>query len=69
LHGAYPVLLLLLLRREVNRLVLPAFALYGIMMWCATVVLNQHYIVDLMAGAALAIAAWWVERRFEKRAA
>jgi membrane-associated phospholipid phosphatase len=35
-------------------------------MWCATVVLNQHYIVDLMAGAALAAAAWWIERRFKK---
>lgn len=69
LHGAYPVLLLLLLRREVNRLILAAFILYGITMWCATVVLNQHYIIDLMAGAVFAIAAWWIERRFEKRAA
>ena len=60
LHGAYPVLLVLLLRREVSRLVLAAFALYGAAMWCATVVLNQHYIVDLMAGALLAIAAWRV---------
>jgi len=66
LHGAYPVMLLLLLRREVSWLVLAVLALYGAAMWCATVVLNQHYIVDLMAGALLAIAAWWIERRFEK---
>lgn len=69
LHGAYPVLLLLLLRREVSRLVLTCAALYAVAMWCATVVLNQHYIVDLMAGAAIAIAALWVERFFKKRAA
>jgi hypothetical protein len=66
LHGAYPVMLLLLLRREVSRLVLTCVALYAVAMWCATVVLNQHYIVDLMAGAALAAAAWWIERRFKK---
>jgi len=35
-------------------------------MWCATVVLNQHYIVDLIAGALLAVAACCVERRFKK---
>jgi len=69
LHGAYPVLLLLLLRREVSRLVLAALALYAVAMWCATVVLNQHYIVDLIAGAAVATAAWCVERFFKKRAA
>lgn len=68
LHGAYPVLLLLLLRREVSRLVLMSLALYACSMWCATVVLNQHYVIDLVAGAALAIGAWWVERRFSKRA-
>lgn len=69
LHGAYPVLILLLLRREVSGLVLAGVALYAVAMWCATVVLNQHYIVDLMAGAAIAIAALWVERFFKKRAA
>lgn len=66
LHGAYPVMLLLLLRREVSGLVLTCVALYAVAMWCATVVLNQHYIVDLMAGAALATAAWGIERRFKK---
>lgn len=66
LHGAYPVMLLLLLRREVSGLVLTGVALYGVAMWCATVVLNQHYVVDLIAGAALATAAWWIERRFKK---
>lgn len=64
LHGAYPVMLLLLLRSEVSRLVLTCVALYAVAMWCATVVLNQHYIVDLMAGAVFAIAAGGIERRF-----
>ena len=31
-------------------------------MWAATVILNQHYIIDLLAGALLAVAAWWVEK-------
>lgn len=66
LHGAYPVLLLLLLPRE-RRFALTALALYGCAMWTATVVLNQHYIIDLVAGGALAIAAWWVEGLLKDR--
>ena len=59
LHGAYPVLLLLLLP-EKNRLMLAALAVYGCAMWCATVLLNQHYVIDLIAGGLLAIASWGV---------
>lgn len=58
LHGAYPVLLLLLALPYRNRWIIPVIAFYLASMWAATVVLNQHYIIDLMAGAFLAFAAW-----------
>jgi len=61
LHGAYPILLLLLFPRKESRFVFAAVALYACAMWTATVVLNQHYLIDLFAGAFLAIAAWRVE--------
>jgi membrane-associated phospholipid phosphatase len=60
LHGAYPVLLLLLSPWRRNRRTLACFAAYACAMWSATVVLNQHYIIDLLAGAFLAVTAWWV---------
>ena len=59
LHGAYPVLLLLLSSWIRGRWVRVGIAAYGCAMWSATVVLNQHYIVDLLAGALLAVVAWW----------
>ena len=62
LHGAYPVLLLLLSPWKRSRLALAGIAAYGCAMWAATVILNQHYIIDLLAGALLAVAAWWVEK-------
>jgi len=60
LHGAYPVLLLLLGLKNRSRWCLFAIAAYACAMWAATVVLNQHYIIDLLAGTILAVAAWWV---------
>ena len=63
LHGAYPVILLLLSLPNRNRLVIAALALYCAAMWVATVVLNQHYIIDLMAGAFLAFLAYILARR------
>jgi inositol phosphorylceramide synthase catalytic subunit len=57
-HGAYPVLLLLLAIGDRNRLVIIGLALYAAAMWTATVMLNQHYIIDLLAGAILCIVAW-----------
>jgi membrane-associated phospholipid phosphatase len=58
LHGAYPVMLLLMALACRNRFLIPAIAFYCAAMWAATVVLNQHYIIDLLAGAFLAFAAW-----------
>jgi membrane-associated phospholipid phosphatase len=57
-HGAYPVLLFLLAVRDRSRLVVAGFALYAAAMWAATVMLNQHYIIDLIIGAILALVAW-----------
>lgn len=66
LHGAYPVLLLLLYPRNRSRLCFTLAAVYGCAMWISTVVLNQHYVIDLLAGALLAIAAWRVEPLIKK---
>ena len=58
LHGAYPVLLMLLAIGDRSRLVIAGLALYAAAMWAATVMLNQHYIIDLIIGAILALVAW-----------
>jgi hypothetical protein len=59
LHGAYPVLLTLLAWRNRNRVMTVVWIVYGILMFATTVILNQHYIIDLFAGALLAVAACW----------
>ncbi len=58
LHGAYPVLALLLAWRGRNRRLLAFISVYCASMWTATVMLNQHYVIDLLAGALLAVIAW-----------
>jgi membrane-associated phospholipid phosphatase len=66
LHGAYPVLLFLLAWRERARMRwLVAIGAWGAAMWYATVALNQHYVVDLLAGAVVAAAAVWISDRLE----
>lgn len=57
LHGAYPVLLVLLALRDRSRLIIALMIVYGAAMWAATVLLNQHYVIDLIAGALIAVAA------------
>ena len=66
LHGAYPVLFFLLARRKQSKLMLMMIAIYGAMMWAATVVLNQHYIIDLLMGAAAAFVAYRLACWFAK---
>jgi inositol phosphorylceramide synthase catalytic subunit len=65
LHGAYPVLLFILAWPGRNRTWLAGIALYGSLMWASTVVLNLHYVVDLVAGALLAacVGAYYVRPR------
>jgi hypothetical protein len=65
LHGAYPVLLVLLALRDRGRWTVALMILYGAAMWAATVLLNQHYIIDLMAGAIIAVAAWLLAPRIK----
>ena len=61
MHGAYPVLLLLMARYlNVRKPVVVLIAIYATLMWVATVVLNQHYILDLLIGGALAVIAFLV---------
>jgi inositol phosphorylceramide synthase catalytic subunit len=65
LHGAYPTLLFLLGLRDRSRKALELILVYGVAMWAATVMLNQHYIIDLIAGALIAIAAWQITPRIK----
>ena len=69
LHGAYPVLLALLALRDRSRITLVLIILYGAAMWAATVILNQHYIIDLAAGALIAVLAWLITPRIKYPAA
>ena len=62
LHGAYPVLLLLLSIKDRSRVMIALLSVYAAAMWVTTVILNQHYIVDLLAGAVIAAIAWWFAR-------
>ena len=66
LHGAYPVLMFLLFSKRGTRAGRTGLVIYGVAMWTATVVLNQHYIVDLIAGAVLAFVVWWIESLFKR---
>jgi inositol phosphorylceramide synthase catalytic subunit len=63
LHGAYPLLLtaVLAMRREKWGYVAAAAA-YTASMWFSCVFLNQHYIVDLLIGAALVLPAVFAPR-------
>jgi hypothetical protein len=56
LHGAYPLLLTLVLGLHGARMHWIVLAgIYTASMWFACVFLNQHYIVDLLAGAVLVL--------------
>ena len=65
LHGAYPVFLLLMLGLHHRRRWLVVG--YGLGVWLATIVLGDHYIIDLILGALYAwVSAWIVSRYREK---
>jgi hypothetical protein len=58
LHGAYPVLFMLVLAmHEVRARWILICGLYAASMWFACVFLNQHYIIDLVIGAVLVFCA------------
>ena len=58
LHSAYPVLLALLSIGHLRRTGVLLSTVYALMMGVSCVVLNQHYIIDLVAGALGAVIAW-----------
>jgi inositol phosphorylceramide synthase catalytic subunit len=68
LHGAYPVLLVLLAWRKQPWPVVAVLVVYAMSMWAATVVLNQHYVIDLIAGGLLAAGAFSVSQWQMRRA-
>jgi membrane-associated phospholipid phosphatase len=57
LHAAYPMLLFVLSMGCRSRSTVAGLALYSAAMCVTTVVLNQHYIIDLFAAAVLSVAA------------
>lgn len=62
LHGAYPVLLFLLLERTNRHR--RAAVLYGTAVWLATIVRGHHYIIDLLIGAFYAWPCVWLVKRW-----
>jgi len=64
LHGAYPLLLTLVLAAHgARRRWIALSAGYTALMWFACVFLNQHYIIDLVIGAILTVPAIPAARR------
>jgi membrane-associated phospholipid phosphatase len=59
LHAAFPFLGFLALRRAYPRAAWLAFA-WCILVWFSVVFLGEHYVVDVIAGVALAAISWWV---------
>ncbi|MFL6274618.1 MAG: phosphatase PAP2 family protein, partial [Blastocatellia bacterium] len=68
LHGAYPVLLVLLSWRKLRWPMVAVMVVYALLMWAATVILNQHYVIDLIAGGLLAVGAFSVSEWQMRRA-
>ena len=66
LHGAYPVFLLLMLGLHHRQRWLVVG--YGLGVWLATIVLGDHYILDLILGALYALVSAWVGNRFREEA-
>jgi hypothetical protein len=62
LHAAYALLVVLIVRRIWPRLT-PVAVVYAIAMHFSVVYLGEHYVIDLVAGDALALAAWWAVAR------
>jgi membrane-associated phospholipid phosphatase len=63
LHAAYPTLVLLALRRF-RKTYFWFFLPYPLLVWFSTVYLGEHYVIDVIAGAAYACAAYFVVYNF-----
>ena len=67
LHAAFPWLVLLFAVQTFGRWGYLAL-IYNMALWFSVVYLSQHWFVDVLAGMALATAAWWGMGRFFDRA-
>lgn len=59
LHAAFPFLGFLAMLRVYPRAAWIAFA-WCVLVWFSVVFLGEHYVVDVIAGVALAAGAWWM---------
>jgi membrane-associated phospholipid phosphatase len=66
LHAAYPMLFLLLSFKDRSRTTTVLLGLFSVAMCLTTIVLNQHYIIDLIAAGLLAVVAWFVAGKFSR---
>jgi membrane-associated phospholipid phosphatase len=70
LHAAYPFLTFLALRRAFGRVGWLAL-IYAVLVWVTVVYTADHWVVDVLAGIAYAVAAyglmWWLIRRRQRR--
>jgi hypothetical protein len=62
LHAAYSLMVVLIVRRIWPRLT-PLAVAYAVAMQFCVVYLGEHYVADLIAGDALALAVWWAVDR------
>ena len=60
-HVAATVLVFLVLRR-INRVAGAIGAIYALAMTVGVVYLGEHYVLDALAGWAVALAGWWIAR-------
>lgn len=60
LHAAFPFLGFLAVREVFSRRAAVAVLAWCAAVWFSVVYLGEHYAVDVIAGVALAAAAWWV---------
>jgi len=65
LHTAISLLCVLMLRRPYPKLFLVGI-FFEVNLLISTVYLRMHYTVDLVAGAALAVFAWWLAPRINR---
>jgi tetratricopeptide (TPR) repeat protein len=63
LHAAFPALCTLLALQHFGRRGVPA-VVYTLAVWVAIVYLGEHYVIDVVAGAALAAAVFVLSRRW-----
>jgi membrane-associated phospholipid phosphatase len=67
LHEGMTVLVAIMLWRSVPRVLRPLLAAYPLVMAFALVYTGEHYVIDLVAGALLAIGICWLEPRLTAR--